>query len=155
MVMQLKGKVCIVTGSSSRIGEATPLGLGALGASVVAVMRGQSPKAESAIRKIEARSKNGGGSFSAIYADLSSQSSIRQLAQDFDKRFDRLDVLINNAGVNHSKRIVLEHDNRPIPVRTFSNWIPDLLVHGHPRQHSDLYVSVRDLHKQLHFVRAY
>lgn len=106
MVMQLKGKVCIVTGASSGIGEATALGLGALGASVVAVMRGQSPKAESAIRKIEARSKNGGGSFSAIYADLSSQSSIRQLAQDFDKRFDRLDVLINNAGVNHSKRIM-------------------------------------------------
>ncbi len=69
MVMQLKGKVCIVTGASSGIGEATALGLGALGASVVAVMRGQSPKAESAIRQIEARSKNGGGSFSAIYAD--------------------------------------------------------------------------------------
>jgi NAD(P)-dependent dehydrogenase (short-subunit alcohol dehydrogenase family) len=39
-----------------------------------------------------------------MYAELSSRSSIRQLAQDFEKRFDRLDVLINNAGVNHSKR---------------------------------------------------
>jgi NAD(P)-dependent dehydrogenase (short-subunit alcohol dehydrogenase family) len=103
---ELKGKVCFVTGASSGIGEATAMGLGALGASVVAVMRNQSPKAESAIKKIEARSRNGGGSVSAMYADLSSQSSIRQLAQDFDKRFDRLDVLINNAGVNHSKRIM-------------------------------------------------
>ena len=102
--MELKGKVCLVTGASSGIGEATATGLGALGASVVAVMRDQSPKAESAMRKIEAGSRDGGGSASAIYADLSSQSSIRQLAQDFDKRFDRLDVLINNAGVSPWKR---------------------------------------------------
>jgi NAD(P)-dependent dehydrogenase (short-subunit alcohol dehydrogenase family) len=67
-------------------------------------MRDQSPKAESAMRKIEAGSRDGGGSASAIYADLSSQSSIRQLAQDFEKRFDRLDVLINNAGVSPWKR---------------------------------------------------
>jgi NAD(P)-dependent dehydrogenase (short-subunit alcohol dehydrogenase family) len=104
--MGLKGKVCLVTGASSGIGEATAMGLGALGASVVAVMRSQSPRAESATRRIEASSRDGGGSVSAMYADLSSQSSIRQLAQDFDKRFDRLDVLINNAGVNHSKRIL-------------------------------------------------
>jgi len=102
----LKGKVCLITGTSSGIGEATAMGLGALGASVVAVMHTQSPQAESAIRKIETRCNDGGGSFSAMYSDLSSQTSIRLLAQDFDKRFDRLDVLINNAGVNHSKRVV-------------------------------------------------
>ncbi|MDA4112520.1 MAG: SDR family oxidoreductase [Thaumarchaeota archaeon] len=102
--MELKGKVCLVTGASSGIGEATAEGLGALGASVVAVMRDKSPKAESAMRKIEAGSRDGGGSVSAMYADLSSQSSIRRLAQDFEKRFDRLDVLINNAGVSPWKR---------------------------------------------------
>jgi NAD(P)-dependent dehydrogenase (short-subunit alcohol dehydrogenase family) len=58
------------------------------------------------MKKIETRSRDGSGSVSAMYADLSSQSSIRQLVQDFDKRFDRLDVLINNAGVNHSKKIM-------------------------------------------------
>src|SRR5438132_5982608 len=104
--MELKGKVCLVTGASSGIGEATTMGLGALGASVVAVMHSQSPQAESALKKIETRSRDGGGSVSAMYADLSSQSSTRQLAQDFDKRFDRLDVLINNAGVNHSRKIM-------------------------------------------------
>jgi NAD(P)-dependent dehydrogenase (short-subunit alcohol dehydrogenase family) len=105
--MGLKGKVCLVTGASSGIGETTAAGLGALGASVVAVMRAQSPKAESAMRKIETGARGGGGdggSVSVMYADLSSQFSIRQLAQDYEKRFDRLDVLVNNAGVSPGKR---------------------------------------------------
>ena len=100
----MKGKVCIVTGASSGIGETTAMGLGALGASVVAVMRDQSPKADAAMKEIESASREGGGSASAMYADLSSRSSIRQLAEDFEKRFDRLDVLINNAGVSPWKR---------------------------------------------------
>jgi retinol dehydrogenase 14 len=102
--MGSEGKVCLVTGSSSGIGEATAVGLGARGASVVAVMRAISPRAESAIKKIDEKSREGGGSASVMYADLSSQSSIRQLAHDFDKRFDGLDVLINNAGVSPWKR---------------------------------------------------
>jgi NAD(P)-dependent dehydrogenase (short-subunit alcohol dehydrogenase family) len=39
-----------------------------------------------------------------MYADLSSQESIRQFAAKFNSSFERLDVLINNAGVNCSKR---------------------------------------------------
>jgi len=104
MTLGLKGKVCVVTGASSGIGRATAMGLGGLGASVVAVMHSQSLKAESAMEKIEARSKEGAGSATAMYVDLSSQASIRQLAEDFDKRFDRLDVLVNNAGVNNSRK---------------------------------------------------
>jgi retinol dehydrogenase 14 len=104
--MEYRGKVILITGASSGIGEATAMGLGGLGASVVAVMRVQSPRAESATKRIEESTKKGGGSVYPMYSDLSSQSSIRQLVQDFDQRFDRLDVLINNAGVNHSKKIM-------------------------------------------------
>jgi NAD(P)-dependent dehydrogenase (short-subunit alcohol dehydrogenase family) len=39
-----------------------------------------------------------------MYADLSSQDSIRQFAASFNSSFERLDVLINDAGVNHAKR---------------------------------------------------
>jgi NAD(P)-dependent dehydrogenase (short-subunit alcohol dehydrogenase family) len=102
--MELKGKVVLITGASSGIGQATAMGLGGLGASVVAVMHVQSPRAESAIKRIEVSSKKGGGSVYPMYADLTSQSQIRDLAQDFDRRFDRLDVLINNAGVNQMKK---------------------------------------------------
>jgi NAD(P)-dependent dehydrogenase (short-subunit alcohol dehydrogenase family) len=104
--MKLKEKVVLVTGASSGIGEATAMGLGRMGASVVAVMRAQSPRAESATKRIEESSKSGGGSFCTMYADLLSISSVRQLAQDFDKRFERLDALVNNAGVNHWKKVM-------------------------------------------------
>jgi len=104
--MELRGKVILITGASSGIGEATAMGLGSQGASVVPVMRAQSPRAESATRKIEESSKKGGGSVFPMYADFLSQSQIRQLAHDFDQRFDRLDVLVNNAGVNHTKKIM-------------------------------------------------
>jgi NAD(P)-dependent dehydrogenase (short-subunit alcohol dehydrogenase family) len=102
--MAMKEKVCLVTGASSGIGEATAMGLGALGASVVAVMHTKSPRTDSVVEKILAKSKEGGWSVSVMYADLSSQSSIRELAREVDERHDRLDVLINNAGVNRSKR---------------------------------------------------
>jgi NAD(P)-dependent dehydrogenase (short-subunit alcohol dehydrogenase family) len=104
--MELNGKVALVTGASSGIGEATAIGLGGLGASVIAVMHDQSPRAESAAKKIEESTKRGGGSVHELYADLSSISSVRQLAQDFDTKFERLDVIVNNAGVNHWKRVV-------------------------------------------------
>ncbi len=97
----MKGKVYLITGVSSGIGKATAIGLARMGATVVAVMR-QSPKAESALN--EMRAKSGNDTVSAMWADLSSQQSIRKLAEDFDKKFSRLDVLINNAGVNCSKR---------------------------------------------------
>jgi NAD(P)-dependent dehydrogenase (short-subunit alcohol dehydrogenase family) len=99
----MKGKVCMITGTSSGIGKATAVGLASLGASIVAVMR-KSEKSDSALREIKAKSQD--SSVIAMDADLSSQQSIRELTNDFNGRFERLDVLINNAGVNCSKRTV-------------------------------------------------
>jgi NAD(P)-dependent dehydrogenase (short-subunit alcohol dehydrogenase family) len=90
----------MITGANSGIGRATALGLADLGATLVAVMR-PSEKSEAAFRELKARSQ---GSILMMPADLSSQESIRKLAKDFNSKFERLDVLINNAGVNCAKR---------------------------------------------------
>ena len=101
----MKGKICIITGANSGIGKATTLGLAHLGASLVLVCRDQT-RAEKAIAEI--KEKTGNESIDLIIADLSSQKGIHDLVSEFKRRYDKLHVLINNAGVNLSKRVLTE-----------------------------------------------
>ena len=94
-------KVCLITGGSSGVGKATALGLANKGANVVIVGRDRS-RGEAARTEIVEKSAN--ELVDVMLADLSSQESIRQLAEDFADRYGRLHVLINNAGVFISKR---------------------------------------------------
>ena len=92
----MQGKVCVVTGASSGIGRVTALGLAERGATVVLVCRNEEcggPVLE------EIERLGGSGSATLLTADLASQRQVRQVAAAFLERFDRLDVLINNAGV--------------------------------------------------------
>ena len=91
----MKGKICLVTGANAGIGKATTLGLAKMGAVVVMVSRNQE-RGEAARAEIMAESEN--DAVDLMIADLSSQQSIRQLAEDFKTRYERLDVLVNNAG---------------------------------------------------------
>jgi len=97
----MKGKICLVTGATAGIGEATALLLAKLGATVVGV--GRNPvKIENSIQMIKEKSGNQDVSF--LMADLSSQKDIRELAQQFMKQYGRLDVLVNNAGATFTER---------------------------------------------------
>ena len=92
----MTGKVCIVTGANTGIGKETALGLARLGATVVMVCRDRA-RAETAQREIKQNSGN--RQVELMLCDFSSQNSIRQFAQDFKQQYERLDVLVNNAGV--------------------------------------------------------
>jgi NAD(P)-dependent dehydrogenase (short-subunit alcohol dehydrogenase family) len=91
----MTGKVCVVTGASRGIGQATALGLAKLGATVVAVARDPA-RGAAVVEDITARSGN--QAVHLLLADLSSQAEIRRLAGEITAHFDRLHVLINNAG---------------------------------------------------------
>jgi NAD(P)-dependent dehydrogenase (short-subunit alcohol dehydrogenase family) len=93
---QMQGKICMITGANSGIGKATALGLAQMGATVVLVSRDRA-RGEEAQNEIKA--KSGNHAIDLLLADLSSQQSIRQLAEDFKQRYTRLHVLINNAGI--------------------------------------------------------
>ena len=54
----------------------------------------------------EIRSLSGNPSVDLMLADMSSLESVRRLALDFKAQFDRLDVLINNAGARYGKRTI-------------------------------------------------
>jgi NAD(P)-dependent dehydrogenase (short-subunit alcohol dehydrogenase family) len=96
----MSGKICLVTGANAGIGKATALGLAKLGATVVMVCR-NSQKGEVAREEIQAGSGN--SHVDLLIADLSSQQSIRQLAQDFQRKYTQLHVLVNNAGSSFAR----------------------------------------------------
>ena len=92
----MAGKTCMVTGANSGIGRVTALELARQGATVIMVCRSRD-KGEAAFSEI--KEKVGRGSLELMIADLSSQAEIRRLAEEFQHRHHRLDVLVNNAGV--------------------------------------------------------
>jgi retinol dehydrogenase 12 len=89
------GKNCVVTGGNSGIGFETALALALSGARVIIVSRNQE-KAEAAVKMIKARSQNNHVDF--VLADLSSQKSVKDAAKYILRDFDKIDVLVNNAG---------------------------------------------------------
>lgn len=97
----MSGKIVLVTGATSGIGESTARGLAAIGATVVMVGRSEE-RAQAAIERIQ----RGGGAPKVhfLVADLASPRDVRALARDFVSRFDHLDVLVNNAGVDVGTR---------------------------------------------------
>ncbi len=97
----LSGKVCLVTGGNSGIGKETAFALAEMGATVVMVVRNQE-KGQKALEEIV--TKTGNRSVNLMVCDMSSMASIRGFASDLKKRYDHLDVLINNAGAEFVKR---------------------------------------------------
>ncbi|SDR55367.1 NAD(P)-dependent dehydrogenase, short-chain alcohol dehydrogenase family [Rhizobiales bacterium GAS113] len=91
----MRGKVVLITGANSGVGFATARRLAELGATIVMVCRdaGRGAAARDAVAKAAK-----GEAPMLLIADLSSQIAIRALAHELHARFDRIDVLVNNAG---------------------------------------------------------
>jgi NAD(P)-dependent dehydrogenase (short-subunit alcohol dehydrogenase family) len=87
------GKICLVTGATDGIGKVTARVLAERGATVVGVGRDPA-KIEATLAEADHTS----GSLEFLTADLSSQAQIRALAAEFKRKYDRLHVLVNNAG---------------------------------------------------------
>jgi NAD(P)-dependent dehydrogenase (short-subunit alcohol dehydrogenase family) len=90
------GRVAVVTGANTGLGFETALALAGKGARVVLACRNQE-KAEAAKVRIVARYP--GAQVESRDIDTGSLQSVRQFAQSFGSKFERLDLLINNAGV--------------------------------------------------------
>jgi NADP-dependent 3-hydroxy acid dehydrogenase YdfG len=90
----LTGRVAVVTGASSGIGEATSKRLAALGASV-AVLARRTDRLDALVKDI----RNDGGTAIAITVDVTDAESVRLAAQQVSEQLGAADLLVNNAGV--------------------------------------------------------
>src|SRR6267143_6388 len=99
----MKDKVVMITGANSGIGKAASVALAKMGATVVMVTRNRE-RGEAAKAEIIKDSQN--NSVDLLLADLSSLESVQQLATEFRKKYSKLHVLVNNAGLFNRKRHV-------------------------------------------------
>ncbi|MSQ43648.1 MAG: SDR family oxidoreductase [Chloroflexi bacterium] len=91
----MNNHVCLITGGTRGIGRETARALAMNGATVVIIGRDGS-RTDSTVRSLI--SETGNPSVSALVGDLSIQSEIVRVADEFKSRHDRLNVLVNNAG---------------------------------------------------------
>jgi retinol dehydrogenase 12 len=135
----LTGKHILVTGATNGIGEIAAHELAQMGATVIVVSRSEA-KCKRVVDEIRAQTNNPNVSYMA--ADLSDMDAVRQLAEAYKQKFDRLDVLLNNAGalfdsyqqsvdglemtfaLNHINYFLLTHELLPL-IRQTAEANPD------------------------------
>src|SRR5690554_3611572 len=104
-MVDMRGKVALVTGATSGIGRVTAQELAQVGAAVVVVSRNPE-KVQRVVDEI--RQASGNSKVDGIVADLSLLAQVRHTAEAFRRSYDRLDVLVNNAGIGASRPAMTE-----------------------------------------------
>lgn len=110
----IQGKVVVITGASSGLGEATARLLSAEGAIVVLGAR-----REERLKALADELTKGGGKVLAIATDVTKRDQVKHLVDEAVKKFGRIDVIINNAGLMPQsllERLLVDEWDRMIDV---------------------------------------
>jgi NAD(P)-dependent dehydrogenase (short-subunit alcohol dehydrogenase family) len=135
MNKKMIGKICLITGANSGIGKALALALSGYGAHLILVCRDPA-RGKSALKEI--KEKTGNPHIDLFIIDVSSQQSIRNGVCEIKKKYKKLDVFINNAGVLLFKKIVTEDGIEKMFATNYlgpfllTNLLKDLLIAGAP-----------------------
>lgn len=97
--LDLKGRVAVVTGGNGGIGLGMARGMAAAGAAIVVAGRNRE-KSGRAVKELQ----NLGAQAVAIEVDVADESSVNALIRASGEQWGRLDVLVNNAGMNIRKQ---------------------------------------------------
>lgn len=100
-MIDLRGRVCLVTGATHGIGRVTAEALARMGATVL--LHGRDSLVVGVVCREISRSA-GAGAVTGVVADFSSLAAVRRLAKDVATEHSRLDVLVNNAGTGMLER---------------------------------------------------
>jgi len=97
MYKDLEGKVVVITGSSTGLGKAMAIRFATEKAKVVVNYRSKEDEANSVLEEI----KKVGGEAIAVKGDVTVESDVINLVQSAIKVFGKLDIMINNAGLEN------------------------------------------------------
>lgn len=100
--MKLNGKNAMVTGGSRGIGRAIALALAAAGANVIINYSSNEAKAAEVVEEIEALGVKG----LALKADIADAQAVKNMFQQIEESFDKVDILINNAGITKDNLLI-------------------------------------------------
>lgn len=163
--IDLSGKTVFITGGASGIGTEAARAMAARGAHVIIAAR-DAAKAEAAAEAV--RGQTGNSKVETILCDLGSLASVRACAAEALQRFDRIDLLINNAGVmacpfgktadgfemqfgtNHLEHFLLTNLLMPLVEKGTNKRIVNLSSRGHHRDEvhfDDLHFAEREYEK--------
>ena len=94
-LFDLTGKVAVVTGGGSGLGELAAKALANAGAALV--LSGRNLEA---LQKVASEIEAGGGKASAVRADVTRRDEVERMTQEALQAFGKIDILVNNAGIN-------------------------------------------------------
>ena len=101
-MFKLNGKVCLITGGSRGLGESMAITFAKAGAeAVVITYNSDENKAIEVCKNIEIH----GSKSMAIHLEVSNTDSIKKMVSSVEKEFSKIDVLINNAGINRQAKM--------------------------------------------------
>lgn len=108
--MEIKNKIILITGASQGIGKATAIELSKLGASVIINFNSNEALANEVLKECNKNSKNN----LVIKADITKESEVKLMIDKISKKYNKLDVLINNAGI-------FDESDNPTNLEAFEN----------------------------------
>ena len=113
---RLAGKIALITGGNTGIGRGVALAYADEGADVAIAWIAREPDARSLVTEIERRGRRG----LAVRCDVTSEADVQALVRSVVERFGRLDVLVNNAGIQKAQ---------PITEMSLDDWERMMAVH--------------------------
>ena len=97
----LHGKIALITGASKGLGKAMALALSQAGATIALVSRDEG-KLQDVKREVE----SSGGRADVFLADVKDETQVERLEADVSKRLGKVQILVNNAGINLRKNLI-------------------------------------------------
>ncbi|MFQ3220018.1 MAG: NAD(P)-dependent dehydrogenase (short-subunit alcohol dehydrogenase family) [Paraglaciecola sp.] len=125
----LTGKIALVTGASSGIGNCVAKGLAAAGATVVAAAR-RADRLQALVNDIETK----GGKAIAVTMDVTDRDSVKAAFDTAQSQLGVIDIIINNAGVADTKNFLkVDDESRDFVMNTNFNGVWNVAQEGSQR----------------------